>query len=411
MTLFWILTGALTLALGLLFTLAMLRGRTDAAPAESFDLKVYRDQLAEVDRDVARGVISEGDAERVRVEVSRRILAADAKAAQAAKGGSQPRRVTLAMAAILTLALLGGGAALYWQLGAPGYGDLALKDRIAMAKQARDTRPSQADAEAQTPAFTATDVSPEYQQLVERLRGAIKDRPEDLQGQQLLARSEAALGNYKAAYQAHQRIVAIKGDAASAEDYADLAGTMVLAAGGYVSPEAQVALEAALTRDRDNGAARYYGGLMMAQTGRPDIAFRMWRELLSDSTPDDPWTMPIRAQIEELAFRAGVNNFTLPPLDTPALPGPSQEDMANAAEMSEGDRASMIQGMVERLSDRLATEGGTPDEWARLINALGVLGDADRARAIYLESQTVFAGNAAALAALAAAAQNAGVAE
>ena len=40
-------------------------------------LKVYRDQLAEVERDVTRGVLSASDAARVRTEVSRRILAAD----------------------------------------------------------------------------------------------------------------------------------------------------------------------------------------------------------------------------------------------------------------------------------------------------------------------------------------------
>ncbi|MGB1035401.1 MAG: c-type cytochrome biogenesis protein CcmI, partial [Primorskyibacter sp.] len=56
-----------------------------------------------------------------------------------------------------------------------------------------------------------------------------------------------------------------------------------------------------------------------------------------------------------------------------------------------------IQGMVARLSDRLATQGGPPAEWARLIRAYGILGDRNAAQAIYVEARTVFAGQDSAL--------------
>jgi len=79
--------------------------------------------------------------------------------------------------------------------------------------------------------------------------------------------------------------------------------------------------------------------------------------------------------------------------------------------MSEADRAEMIRGMVARLSDRLATEGGTVQEWSRLIGALGVLGDLDQARVIYDEARQTFAGDAAALDMINDAARQAGVAE
>ena len=54
-------------------------------------------------------------------------------------------------------------------------------------------------------------------------------------------------------------------------------------------------------------------------------------------------------------------------------------------------RQAMIRGMVDGLAERLATEGGPAEDWARLIRALGVLGDTDRARAIWDEARTVFA--------------------
>ena len=415
---FWIIISALALLVGALLAQAMLRGRLNDEHPAAFDLRVYRDQLKEVDRDAARGVIGPEDAERIRTEVSRRILAADAQLQAAMAAGPQgaqankPRLVPLVMAAVV----VAGGVALYAQLGAPGYGDLGLKARIAQAEEFRATRPAQAAAEAEAlPAMPNLNISPEYKALVEKLRVAVTARPDDLQGQMLLARNEAAMGNFKAAYRAQEQVLTIKGNAATGQDYLDYADMMILAAGGYVSPEAERVLRAALARDPENGGAQYYMGLMAAQTGRPDQAFRLWNALLRKGPADAPWIGPIREQIEDMAVRAGETRFALPPLDTAPqqapLAGPTAEDMQNAAQMSQDDRQEMIRGMVDRLAERLGTQGGTPAEWARLIGALGVLGDTQRAAAIWAEAQTVFADAPGVLDQLRAAAAQAGVAE
>jgi cytochrome c-type biogenesis protein CcmH len=395
MTVFWIATIVLAFGMAGLLGLALLRGQRNTGPAESFDVQVYRDQLGEVDRDLQRGVISKEDAERLRTEISRRILSADAKATSETATTAQPNRLGYTVAALIGATLIGGSYWIYSQIGAPGYGDLGLATRLDMAEDARENRPSQQSAESQLPASDAAEIQPEYADLVKRLRGAVAERPGDLQGHVLLARSEAAMGNYVAAYRAQERVLSIKGDRATAKDYADLADMMVLAAGGYVSPEAERALEAALSRDDQNGVARYYIGLMMAQTGRPDVAFRVWDGLLRRSPPDATWVPPILAQIEEMAQRAGVNDYQVP--SVAASPGPTAEDLENAEDMSPEDRQQMIQGMVARLSDRLATEGGPPQDWARLISSLAVLGDEAQAIAIWNNAQEVFADNPDAL--------------
>ncbi len=395
MTLFWIAIVLLATAMAGLLAIALLRGQRHTGPAEAFDVQVYRDQLTEVDRDLQRGVISDEDAERLRTEISRRILAADAKTLSTGAAGTQPQTLGVTVAVVITGLLVGGSYWLYAQIGAPGYGDLGLANRMEMAELARANRPSQQEAESQLPPTEETEIQPEYAALVQRLRGAVEDRPGDLQGNLLLARSEAAMGNYIAAYAAQQQVLSIKGDAATGKDYADLADMMVLAAGGYVSPEAERVLEAALTREPDNGVSLYYMGLMMAQTGRPDIAFRLWDRLLRQSPADAAWLPPILSQIEEMAFRAGVSDYQVPTVA--GIPGPSADDVEAAGEMSTEDRQEMIRGMVARLSDRLATEGGTPEEWARLISSLGVLGDEAQAIAIWNNAQEVFADNPAAL--------------
>ncbi|MCR9127733.1 MAG: c-type cytochrome biogenesis protein CcmI [Rhodobacteraceae bacterium] len=390
---FTVLTLVLAFFVAVILGLAALRARDSDVSAADYDLRVYRDQLKEVDRDLARGIIGEADAERIRAEISRRILAADAQSGAAPSKRQGPARLALGVA--MGAALMAGSWLIYDRLGAPGYGDLALADRIERAEAARSERPSQAQAEASLNPAPRPDLSPDFIALMEQLRGIVAQRPDDLRGHQLLARNEAAAGNYADAHAAQAQVLRIKGASVEASDWADYADMLILSAGGYVSPEAEQALARTLEIEPDNPVARYYTGLMMGQIGRPDTAFRIWEDLLVKGPADAPWIAPIRSQIEEMAFRAGQHNFVLPPEDMPR--GPTAADIEAAGDMTPEERMTMIEGMVAGLSDRLATEGGPPEDWARLIGALGVLGDEAQAIAIYNNALEVFAGNDAAL--------------
>ena len=388
---FWITAIGLAAIVTAVLLRALLRRGAVEGSATS-DIQVYKDQLREVERDLARGVVSEEEAAAVRLEVSRRLLEADRKAqTEPGGGGTAPGGATVAVAALVAVAVLGGAVLLYRGIGAPGYPDLPLERRIALAEEGRLSRPGQAEAEARgLPDVSGGEANAEYLDLVARLREAVAERPDDLQGHVLLAQHEARLGNYTAAHVAQARVIVLKGDGAEAPDYTALGELMVVAARGYVSPEAEAAFRKALELEPRNGTARYYVGLLAVQTGRPDLAFRMWRVLLESSRPGDPWVRPIRAQILELALLAGVD-YTLPaPPSGRALPGPTAEQMDMAGEMSPAERMEMIEGMVAGLSERLATEGGPPEEWARLIRAYGVLGRREAAAAIWAEAQDVF---------------------
>ncbi len=383
---FWAAAVGMVLALAALFVQSL--RHTPKPAAEPADLRVYRDQLAEIERDVSRGTLPATEAERLRLEVSRRLLDADRKATQGVTNADRfPRSAALAV-----LILLFGAIWLYNRLGTPNYPDLPLKERLAMADDAYRNRPSQAEAEAsapQTPPKTAPD--PAYLELIVKLRAALVARPDDQQGLALLARNEAALGNFAAASKALAHLNALKGDAATADDAAELAQLLISAAGGYVSPEAEAQLRLALTKDPRNGIARYYSGLMFAQVGRPDRSFALWRPLLDEGPDDAPWIAPIRAGIEDVANRAGIR-YSLPDNK-----GPSAADVQAAGEMSAADRQEMIKGMVGQLETRLNAEGGPAEDWVKLINALGVLDEKTRANAALAAARKAYAGQDAAL--------------
>ncbi|KIC08260.1 cytochrome C [Leisingera sp. ANG-M1] len=411
---FWIVTAFIAFAAALLLAMILVRARELGEPAAAYDLRVYRQQLREVDKDLARGVIVEADAERIRTEISRRILAADAQLQKRKSGPAQPKGLSLVFAGAMALLITGGTLGVYWQLGAPGYGDLGLEDRIRLAGERAENRPSQAEAEADVPALPKPQVEEGYVQLVEQLRKTAGERADDPQGQALLAQHEANLGNFKAAYEAKENYIRLANGQVNARDFTELAELRIMAAGGYVSPEAQTDLRKARAIDPEHGPARYYWGLMLGQIGRPDLAYREWAETLRSGPAEAPWIQGIQGQIEEMAFRAGVQHRPITPgggSAPAALPGPSTEQMEGAAELSAEEQQEMIRGMVTRLSDRLASEGGSADEWARLIGALSVLGDTDRARTIYDEARTVFSADPEALALIDTIAAQAGLAE
>lgn len=397
--LFWAIAAALTGMVAVIFIQALRRGA--GVEAEHPDLRVYRDQLAEVDRDLARGTLAADEAQRLRVEVSRRLLEAD-RALQKAKspmaGGS------LLWAGGLVVAVLAGALWLYDRLGAPGYADLPLSLRLQMAETAYKTRPSQAEAVAATPAAPVAQPGKDFAALMEKLRAAVAERPDDVMGLELLARNESMLGNLAAALTAQNRLLELLGDRATPDQRLMRAQILISQAGGYVSPEAEADIVAVLERDPKHPMARYLSGLMFAQVGRPDRAFALWQPLLEEGPEDAPWRQAIRGDIQAVADEAGI------PFSLEGAKGPGMADMAAAGEMSAEDRQAMIEGMVGQLEGRLMSEGGSVEEWLKLMNSLGVLGQPDRGRAALAAAEKALAADPAGLEQVRAAAQAAGFA-
>jgi cytochrome c-type biogenesis protein CcmH len=402
---FWIVAGMLAALVALLLARPLL-APPSAAPEGSPDQAIYRDQLREVERDLSRGVIGPEEAERARTEIARRLLAADR--AGPLRLAEAPRTAALAAAGGAAVLVVLGSLLLYSVLGRPGAEDSPRAERIAQAEALRDSRPSQAEAEAAAlAAFPVPEPQEpaDYLQMIEELRRVVPTRPDDLQGWELLALHEARLGRYADAARAQERVVAIKGEEATAADFLGLADRMVAAAGGVVTPEAELVLSELAAREPENLGLLYYLGLLEAQTGRPDRAFPLWRRVIEDAPEDSLHRRLALGHIEEVAWLAGVD------YEPPAAPGPTPEDMAAAAEMDPAAREEMVRGMVDSLAARLAAEGGPVDDWVRLITSLAVLGDTEQAGAILAEARGVFAGDEAALATLDWAAEEAGLSE
>jgi len=348
---FWLFAGLLTaLAVGLLL-LPLLRRAGTTLPRQAYDLTVYRDQLAEVERDVERGVLTPDQAAAARTEIERRLLGAAESQPEADGGGrdKEPggRRPGL-LSAGLALGLPAGALSLYLLLGAPGVPSIPLAER------------------------PNTEGSPtDMAQLVDQLAGRMAANPDDPQGWRLLARSYGQLGRFDEAAAAYRQAIARGG--ADAETWASLGEVLTAGADGMVTPEARQAFATALQQNPNDPRARYYGGLAYAQDDRFKEALEVWRSLEADSPPDAPWRNLLEQQIARTQETLGMEGGSAP------APGPTAQDRAAAAEMAPEQRAAFIRSMVERLATRLESEPDDLDGWLRLIRAYTVLGERDKA--------------------------------
>lgn len=347
MTLF-LIAGLLAAGVVLALIRPLLRAEDRAAPAAAFNAAVYRDQLTELDRDLARGVLNKAEAEAARAEIGRRLLAET----RAGEGGAATRGARVLRIAIIAAAValpLAAGA-LYLQTGAPDLPDQPLAER-AKARQA---------AEAADPART------EMKTLVAKLAGKLEQRPDDAEGWTLLARSYVSLERYADAAAAFQRAMDITGgsDSALLGEYAE---ARVLANGGVMDIEALSTFQDILAENPKDPQARFYVGLGKAQSGDAAGALADWKALLADSPADAPWVPALRGQIARLDPEAA---------KAPAAPasGPSADDIAAAKAMTPEARQAMIDGMVARLAAKMEANPGDINGWRRLADAYSALG-------------------------------------
>lgn len=364
---FWIIAGALTALVIAGLLVPLLRRPHAGANRSAYDLAIYRDQLAEIDRDLARGEIGAEQAAAARTEVERRLLAIAPDAET--RESTEPRPVAHRLAGIiLAISVPAAAVGVYLFLGTPGV-------------------PSQPFAERKTTVDAATQSAPAMDQLAERLAARLAEAPDDRDGWILLARTYTEMQRFNEAARVYAR--AIENGFDEAEFHAARGESLTAAAGGTVVPEARQAFAAALERDPAEPRARYYAGLALVQDGRTREAMDVWAALLREAPVDAPWRPFIAAQVRRAASAMGEDPppeaaEVAPPLAPPqaaaGAPGPSQADVEAAGEMSEADRAAFIRTMVGRLASRMEEQPDDLDGWLRLARAYGVLGEAERAK-------------------------------
>ncbi len=335
--------------------LPLVRGVRPVADRGYFDRVVYRDQLKEVERDLARGVLNAAEAESARLEIQRRLLGVVVKSPTGSAWSGRSPYFTGVVACLV----LGGAAGLYWQFGAPSLPDTPFVAQVAQRTNAAPDAPHV-----------------DMLQAAARLEQKLLSDPSNADGWALYARTESMLGDWQKAGAAYRHAITLGQKAPDV--YAGYGEMLVLAAEGVVAPAAQEAFASALAGDPKNDVARYYLALADGQAGDEKQAVEKWLALAADIPEDTPMRDAIARGVMEAAKAGG---FAAPPLPkgAAAQPGPDDDQMAAAARMPEAERKTMINGMVEQLATRLQNEPNDLEGWLRLGRAYAVLEETDKA--------------------------------
>jgi cytochrome c-type biogenesis protein CcmH len=350
----WLILAAMTAAAVVAVIWPFAR-RAGAVPSGS-DMAVYRDQLAEIERDLAAGLVGKTETEAARVEISRRLLAAsDAAEAALPTGNAMSaawRRRAVAVASLLALPVVAGG--LYLVLGSP---ELASGQPAAQHNGA------------------ATPQSIEG--LVAEAEAHIARNAQDGRGWEILAPIYMRLGRYSDSVAAWRHTLRLLGD--SAEREANLGEALTAEANDVVTADAKTALVRAVTLDKTNVTARYYLGLAAEQDGQRDKAANIWRDLIAEAPAGTPWVIDVRNALARVESTSA------------AAPAPAAVKVADA-DSPPSDQQAAIRGMVDRLAARLKQDGSDLDGWVQLVRSYKVLGEPDKAQAAAADARQAFAG-------------------
>jgi cytochrome c-type biogenesis protein CcmH len=184
------------------------------------------------------------------------------------------------------------------------------------------------------------------------------------------------MNRYSEAADAYRRLIALRGSAPTTQ--ANYGEALLAAAQGEVTPPSREAFEAALKLDPREPKARFYMALAAEQDGDGAKARATYEELEPKATGPEPWMIGLRARLEAMRNPGA-----------PAANGPS----ANFSP----EQQKMIAGMVSGLADRLSKNGGSAEEWARLIRAYSVLKQPDKAKLALGDARKAYAGDTTAL--------------
>ena len=357
----FVIFGLMTVIALALLVAPLLRRHGALAARADYDMEIYRDQLNELEHDVARGLIGPEEKATGRTEIERRMLNAapvDGSPDDAKPTGQGPLIAAFAITVLVPLA----AGSIYLGLGTPGLEDQPFAERSQ-----------------ESPAMPGADGEDmDIEAMVAGLAQRLESEPDDLDGWVMLGRSYGALARYDQAVAALENAARLSGF--EPDITAMLAEHRVFAADGLVTPAARRDFEAALAKDPAQVAARFYLAMARAQAGDFQTALDGWLALARVTPADAPWLPALREQIDLAARNLGIPTPDLGLAEATAAPGPSAEDMAAAQDMTSDEQAAMIESMVARLAARLEDEPDDLDGWRRLGQAYGVLGENDQAR-------------------------------
>ena len=231
----WLIFASMTAAVVAVLLVPFMRKSAGAESSDSdFDRAIYRDQLQELDRDAARGLIGETEAQAARNEISRRLL--QVAKPEAPIGGNHYALLAVVLVPLIALPI-------YAKYGSPLMPDVPLQERMKGAIANQD-----------------------FEALVATVEAHLAEAPNDIEGWKVLAPAYKRERRWSDAADAYANVLRLAPPTANAiTDYGEM---LVFANEGMVTDEAEGAFVEALKLEATNERAKFYYDMALKQEGK-----------------------------------------------------------------------------------------------------------------------------------------------
>jgi len=251
-------------------------------------------------------------------------------------------------------------------------------------------------ADISTAAATDTEAAPSVDEVIAGLEKKLQDNPDDAESWRMLGWSYFETGKFAESATAMKRATTLDPD--NAEYWSMLGEALVMASDGQqVPPDAADAFRNALKHDAKDPRARYFLAVQKDIAGDHQGAINDWFALLEDTPADAPYAADIRRVIGQVAENEGIDvaarlartapaaatggmSTDGPAVATAAIPGPSSQQMKEAAALPAGQQEAMIANMVDGLDKRLQANPNDANGWIMLIRSRMQLGQTAQAK-------------------------------
>lgn len=292
------LVAAVLVAVALLWILpTLLRSATARADvgSKASNLEIIRDQLAELDRDLGNGVLSQQQYQQAREDLERNALE---ESRDVGEPEMRPTSNTRWTALVLGISIPLAAAALYWQLGNPGAVTLE-----AAAESAHDFKAGEVEA------------------MVSRLAARLEQAPDDGNGWALLGRSYLVMQRYQESADAYGRAAALIAN--NADLIADYADALAMSQGRNMDGRPMKLIEQALKIDPTHWKALAMAGSAAFDQKDYKKAIVYWEKILQRAEPNSELARDVTANIEEARQLGGIklsSAAVTPPAPAKSLP-------------------------------------------------------------------------------------------
>ena len=321
-------------ALAWLLPTLLKRQRSVSATTEATsNISILRDQLAELERDLARGTLSQADYQQARDDFDRRVLEELSEPASRAAVAGSGRRIALLLGFLMPLC----AGLLYWQIGSlPGL------ENGAAPPHAGKVSPEQVEA------------------MVAKLAARLEQAPEDADGWALLGRSYMTMQRYDQAAKAYERATSLIKN--NADLYADYADALAMAQGRRIDGKPLKLVEEALRVDPNHWKALAIAGSAAFERKDYKAAIGYWEKLLARVGPETEFGRSVASNLDEARQLAGIA-APVAKKGVPAATGNATSAATPAAKESQKEPAAgggRLSGTV-KLSPALAGKAAPED--------------------------------------------------